>query len=134
MGTGASGIPAAVQIGATTGKTSALSTTTNLDDWKELMYSVLPQYRASGRAAWVANSAETLAMALRRDDTGNYIWQPSNMASEPDRLWGYPWYEDAYMDTTVSGNEPASSVTCPRLTWCATATAACSSSLTSRSR
>jgi HK97 family phage major capsid protein len=105
-GTGATGIPAAVQIGATTGKTSALSTTTNLDDWKELMHSVLPQYRASGRAAWVANSAETLAMALRRDDTGNYIWQPSNMASAPDRLWGYPWYEDAYADTTASGNEP----------------------------
>lgn len=105
VGTGSSTI-AAVQIGTTTGKTSALSTTTNLDDWKELMYSVLPQYRMSGRAAWVANSAETLAMALRRDDTGNYIWQPSNMAAEPDRLWGYPWYEDAYMDTTASGNEP----------------------------
>lgn len=105
VGTGSSTI-AAVQIGATTGKTSALSTSTNLDDWKELMYSVLPQYRASGRAAWVANSAETLAMALRRDDTGNYVWQPSNMAAEPDRLWGYPWYEDAYADTTESGNEP----------------------------
>lgn len=105
IGTGSSTI-AAVQIGATTGKTSALSTSTNLDDWKELMYSVLPQYRASGNAAWVANSAETLAMALRRDDTGNYVWQPSNMAAEPDRLWGYPWYEDAYADTTVSGNEP----------------------------
>jgi HK97 family phage major capsid protein len=105
VGTG-SDLPAAVQVGATTGKTSSLSTTTNLDDWKELMYSVLPEYRASGRAAWVANSAETLAMALRRDDTGNYIWQPSNMASEPDKLWGYPWYEDAYADTTVSGNEP----------------------------
>lgn len=105
VGTGSSTI-AAVQIGTTTGKTSALSTTTNLDDWKELMYSVLPAYRMSGNAAWVANSAETLAMALRRDDTGNYIWQPSNMAAEPDRLWGYPWYEDAYMDTTISGNEP----------------------------
>jgi HK97 family phage major capsid protein len=105
VGTGSS-LPNAVQIGATTGKTSALSTTTALDDWKELMYSVLPVYRASGSAAWVANSAETLAMALRRDDTGNYIWQPSNMATEPDRLWGYPWHEDAYMDTTASGNEP----------------------------
>ena len=105
IGTGSSTI-AAVQIGSATGKTSALSTTTALDDWKELMYSVLPVYRSSGRAAWVANSAETLAMALRRDDTGNYIWQPSNMAAEPDRLWGYPWYEDAYMDTTASGNEP----------------------------
>jgi HK97 family phage major capsid protein len=105
VGTGSSTI-AAVQIGTTTGKTSALSTTTNLDDWKELMYSVLPEYRMGGNAAFVANSAETLAMALRRDDTGNYIWQPSNMASEPDRLWGYPWFEDAYMDTTISGNEP----------------------------
>ena len=105
VGTGSSTI-AAVQIGTTTGKTSALSTTTALDDWKELMYSVLPEYRMSGNAAWVANSAETLAMALRRDDTGNYIWQPSNMAAEPDRLWGYPWHEDAYMDTTASGNEP----------------------------
>jgi HK97 family phage major capsid protein len=105
VGTGSSTI-AAVQIGSATGKTSALSTTTNLDDWKELMYSVLPQYRMSGRAAWVANSAETLAMALRRDDVGQYIWSPSNTAAEPDRLWGYPWFEDAYMDTTASGNEP----------------------------
>lgn len=104
VGTGSSTI-AAVQIGATTGKTAAAVGTTTLDEYKELFYSVLPAYRV--RASWVANSAETLAMAVRRDDSGNYIWQPSNMAAEPDRLWGKPWYEDAYADTTATGNEPA---------------------------
>lgn len=107
VGTGSSTI-AAIQIGATHGKTAAsYSVAPTLDEQKELMLSVLPEYRMGGGAAFVVNSATYLATALARDDTGNFIWQPSNTAAEPDRLWGYPYIEDAYMDSLATGNEPA---------------------------
>ncbi len=105
VGTGSSTI-AAVQIGSTTGKTAAAYTGVTVDEIKELIYSVLPEYRKSGRAAIVANSAVTLSTALARDDNGAYLWQPSLIASEPDRFMGYPWHEDAYMDSLATGNEP----------------------------
>lgn len=106
IGTGSSTI-AAIQIGATHGvDTAAAYTAVTVDELMQLMYSVLPEYRKSGRAAFVANSAVTLSTALARDDNGLFMWQPTLQASEPDRFMGYPWYEDAYMDSLATGNEP----------------------------
>lgn len=106
IGTG-SNAPAAITVGVTSALTAASSTAVTPDELKQLMYSVLPAYR-NGRtgAAWIANSAETLRLALAKDDNGNYIWQPSQVADEPDRLWGRPWFEDAYFDASASGNIP----------------------------
>ena len=101
VGTGSS-LPAAVAIGSTLGKTAAGVDTVTLDEVKQLMYSVLPAYRPNG--SYVANSDLTIEVALMKDDTGNYLWQPSNMASEPDRLFGHPWYEDAYADVSATAN------------------------------
>lgn len=105
VGTGSSTI-AAIQIGCTSAFTAAgyAVADVGLDELKRLKYSVLPVYRNRGK--WVANSALTLAIAQAKDGDGQYLWQPSNSTDEPDMLFGSPWYEDAYMDSFATGNEP----------------------------
>ncbi len=102
IGTG-SDLPAAITIGTTAGKTAAGSDTVTLDELKELMYSVLPVYRAVGR--WIANSDITLEVALAKDGEGRYMMQPSASAEDPDRVFGKPWYEDAYFDASASAGK-----------------------------
>lgn len=96
--------PAAITVGATSAVTAAGQDTVTMDELKELFYDVLPQYRSNG--SFIANSDITQELAMMKDDTGNYLWQPSNMASEPDKLWGRPWYEDAQFDASSTGNIP----------------------------
>jgi HK97 family phage major capsid protein len=96
--------PAAVQVGCTSALTAASYSALTLEELKQLYYTVLPVYRANGK--WVGNSALTLAIAQMRDDTGAFIWQPSLASAEPDRFMGKPWFEDAYMDSFATGNEP----------------------------
>ncbi|MCK9629877.1 MAG: phage major capsid protein [Bacteroidales bacterium] len=101
-GTGNS-YPAAITVGTTLGKTAAAVDSVTLDELKELMYSVLPAYRAVGR--FVGNSDVTLEVALAKDGDGRYMMQPSASAAEPDRVFGKPWYEDAYFDASGSANK-----------------------------
>ena len=101
-GTG-SDLPAAITIGTTAGKTAAGSDTVTLDELKELMYSVLPRYRSVGK--WIANSDITLEVALAKDGEGRYMMQPSASAEDPDRVFGKPWYEDAYFDASASAGK-----------------------------
>jgi len=105
IGTGSSTI-AAVQVGCTSAFTAAGYAVgdVGLDQLKQLKYNVLPVYRTRGK--FVANSALTLATAQAKDGNGQYLWQPSNAADEPDMLFGSPWFEDAYMDSFATGNEP----------------------------
>jgi HK97 family phage major capsid protein len=104
IGTGVGLIPAAITVGTTLGVTAVSQTTPTLDEVKALKYSVLPAYRPNGK--WIGNSTITLAMALAKDQNDNYMWQPSVSASEPDRLFGHPFYEDAYFDASTTGNIP----------------------------
>jgi HK97 family phage major capsid protein len=105
IGTGTS-LPNAITVGITNGKTSASQTAPTLDEIKECMMSVLPAYRIPGR--FIANTTLTLAVALMKDGDGAYIreWQPSPAPGQPDRLFGKPWFEDAYFDASAQGNIP----------------------------
>ncbi len=102
-GTGSS-LPACIAHGATSALTAASKTAVTVDELKQLYYSVYPQYRRNG--AWIANSAETLRLAQAKDDNGQYYWQPSVMAAAPEMFMGKPWFEDAYFDSSESGNFP----------------------------
>ena len=104
IGTGSS-LPNAVSLFSTASTATASSATVTLDEMKAFFYGVLPQYRANG--SWVMLTDLWLIMALAKDDDGNYLIQPSNMASEPDRLFGRPVYEDAYMSSMASANRVA---------------------------
>jgi len=104
VGTGSS-LPHAITVHATAGVVCVSQTTPTLDEMKTAFYAALPQYRSRG--SWVGNSTITLQMAVAKDDDGNYMWQPSNMAAEPDRLFGRPWFEDGYMAASTTGLVPA---------------------------
>jgi len=103
IGTGSS-IPAAITVGTTLGVTAVGVDTVTISEMKTLMKSVLPTYRMRG--SFVVNSDISLELALMKDDLGRFLVQPSVSASEPDRLFGYPVYEDAYFDASATGNIP----------------------------
>jgi HK97 family phage major capsid protein len=44
---------------------------------------------------------------MAKDDVGNYVWVPSSVAAEPDKLWGRPIYSDAYMSSMATANRVA---------------------------
>ena len=96
--------PHAITIHSILGCTAVSQTAPTVDEVFTLYYSLLPQYRMN--AAFVGNSTITLQMALAKDDEGRYLWTPALSANEPDRLLGKPWYEDAYMDVSTTGNIP----------------------------
>ncbi len=58
-----------------------------------LFHSVLPEYRANG--SWIFS--DTVAALLRRlkDSTGQYVWQNSLVAGNPDLILGKPVYIDS---------------------------------------
>lgn len=72
------------------------------DDVINLEYKLSRPYRRN--AAWLINDATLAQIRKFKDSTQNYIWQPSYVAGEPDRLLGYPIYTTPYMPKAESGN------------------------------
>ena len=104
IGTGST-LPNACTLGSTASTATASYSTVTIDELKAVHYGLLPEYRAN--ASWVCLSALALIIMTAKDDTGNYLIQPSNTAAEPDRLWGRPFYEDPYMGSMASAKRPA---------------------------
>ena len=66
--------------------TAAANATPTGDNLKSLQYRVPSRFRTAGAYYASADSAE--AIALLKDSTSNYLWQPSVRAGEPDTLFG----------------------------------------------
>lgn len=62
--------------------------TIDLDDVIDVVYNTNSRYRARGRFAM--NSLTVGAVRKLKDTQGQYLWQPSQQAGQPDRLLGYP--------------------------------------------
>lgn len=91
-GTGTSQ-PEGVQTNAVIGKTGATGQTTAVtyDDLIDLIHSVDPAYRNSGRAQFMLNDA-TLATARKlKDGQQRPLWEPSVQVGVPDGLLGYKY-------------------------------------------
>jgi HK97 family phage major capsid protein len=54
----------------------------------DLVYATNSKYRAN--ATFVMNSVTTGQVRKLKDSVGQYLWQPSLVAGQPDRLFGYP--------------------------------------------
>lgn len=104
IGTGST-LPNAITLGSTASAATASNTTVTLDELRALYYGLLPQYRAN--ASWVVLTDILTIIAMAKDDTGNYVWVPSAIAAEPDKLWGRPIYDDAYMSSMATANRVA---------------------------
>lgn len=91
-----SGLPQGLSDTNTTtvaGATADSATAYTFDNLITLKNSVLPGWRSN--ASWVFGSTAYTALCQLKDGQGQYYWRPSNTANEPDRLLGYPVYEDS---------------------------------------
>lgn len=87
------------------GKTASAATSFTLDDLKALKLSVLPTWRANG--SWVFGTNAYALLDSLKDDEGQYLWSPSNIAGEPNSLLGKPIYEDAGLPDITTATKGA---------------------------
>jgi len=70
----------------TQGVTASTTGLIKPDELKSLMYRVGGRFRTNGAFFTSGDAAESIA--LLKDSTSNYLWQPSVRAGEPDTLFG----------------------------------------------
>ena len=80
---------ATTAIPASQGVTAAASAITP-DNLRSMQYLIASNFANNG--VYLASDDATQAIALLKDTTSNYLWQPSVQAGEPDRLFGRPFY------------------------------------------
>jgi HK97 family phage major capsid protein len=76
-------------IPAAQGVTAAASAVVP-DQLKSMQYLITSRFANNG--VYLASDDATQAIALLKDSTSNYLWQPSNQAGQPDVLFGRPFY------------------------------------------
>lgn len=76
------------------GGTYITATGTGADAIIELVYSLKRAYRKN--AAFIMNDKMVAIIRTYKDSNGAYMWQPSLVQGEPDRLLGYPVYTSEY--------------------------------------
>lgn len=70
--------------------TAGASSVPTGDNLKSLQYRVASRFRSNG--AYFASNDAAESIALLKDSTGNYLWQPAVRAGEPDTLFGKRFY------------------------------------------
>ena len=86
--------------GAENGATTTGAAIT-FDDVIELFYSLKSPYRK--KAMWVLNEQTVKALRKIKDNTGNFIWQPSVSAGLPDTILNRPYVTSVYAPTIAAG-------------------------------
>ncbi len=69
----------------------------------DVKFAVKQQYRA--RASWVAHDDFAKQVAKLKGTDGQYIWQPSLQAGQPDMLLGAPVYTSQFAPNTFTANQ-----------------------------
>jgi HK97 family phage major capsid protein len=85
------------EIGVTTAGAAAITS----DEVLNLVYSLKRPYRKN--ASFITNDQTLANLRKLKDTTGQYLWQPSYQAGEPDRLLGYNIHTSAYVPTISAG-------------------------------
>lgn len=79
----------------TGGGTAAISTATlTADDVIKLVYALKRPYRKN--AKFIMNDQTIASIRQLKDNNGAYMWQPSLIAGEPDKLLGYDVYTSPF--------------------------------------
>lgn len=87
--------------GGTAGVTAAATTAITVDDVISLVYTLKAPYRKN--AKFLMNDATVAAIRKLKDSYGNYLWQPSVQAGQPDTFLGYELYTSPYAPTLAAG-------------------------------
>lgn len=93
----------AEQGGGEIGVTAASATEITADEIINLVYALKRPYRK--KAKFIMNDATIAALRKLKDENGQYLWQPSLQAGEPDRLFGYEVMTSAYVPT-IAASKP----------------------------
>lgn len=86
--------------GATLGVTAASATAITIDEVMDLFYSLKSPYRKN--ATFVMNDATVKAIRKLKDGNGQYIWQPSITAGQPDTILNRPIKTSAYVPSIAA--------------------------------
>jgi len=89
--------------GAELGITAASATAITVDEVMDLFYSLKSPYRKS--AVFVMNDATVKAIRKLKDGNGQYLWQPSITAGQPDTILNRPVKTSAYVPTIASAKK-----------------------------
>jgi len=89
--------------GGTVGVTTS-SAAINTDNLIDLVYALKSPYRRN--AVFLMRDITVSAIRKLKDSNGQYLWQPSVQAGEPDRLLGYRLYTSPYVPTVEVGALP----------------------------
>jgi len=87
--------------GAETGVTAASATVITLDEVMDLFYSLKSPYRKN--ATFMMNDATVKAIRKLKDNSGQYIWQPSVTAGTPDTILNRPIVTSVYVPIIAAG-------------------------------
>ena len=87
--------------GAGIGVTASSATTINMDDIMDLFYSLKSPYRKN--AVFVTNDATIKNIRKLKDGNGQYLWQPSVTAGQPDTILNRPVKTSAYVPSIAAG-------------------------------
>ena len=87
--------------GAETGVTTASASALTMDEIMDLFYSLRAPYRKN--AVFIMNDSTIKAIRKLKNNNGDYLWQPSVQAGQPDRLLNRPLYTSAFMPEIEAG-------------------------------
>ncbi len=87
--------------GAEQGVTAASATAITVDEIMDLFYSLKSPYRKN--AVFVMNDSTVKAIRKLKDGNGQYLWQPSISAGQPDTILNRPVKTSAYVPTIAAG-------------------------------
>jgi HK97 family phage major capsid protein len=87
--------------GAELGITSSSATAVSVDEIMDLFYSLRSPYRKN--AVFVMNDATVKLIRKLKDGNGQYLWQPSIQAGQPDTILNRPVKTSAYVPTVATG-------------------------------
>lgn len=87
--------------GAELGVTAASSTAITFDELMDLFYSLRSPYRKN--ATFVTNDSTVKLIRKLKDGNGQYLWQPSVQAGQPDTILNRPVKTSSYVPTAQAG-------------------------------
>lgn len=86
--------------GASLGITAASATAITVDEVMDLFYSLKSPYRK--KAVFIMNDATVKAIRKLKDGNGQYLWQPSIAAGQPDTILNRPVKTSAFVPTIAA--------------------------------
>ena len=89
--------------GAETGVTAASATAVTMDEVMDLYYSLRAPYRRN--AVFIMNDSTVKAIRKLKNGNGDYLWQSSLTAGQPDMLLNRPVYTSGYMPAIAAGKK-----------------------------